>query len=442
MSDLSLTEQNDKQLFYNYLNNKINFNHLKVKKKFYIEALGIRNSFLSDKNKLYFQNNPILDKKETESKNKINIPTIPKIKVESYKNIRKFNPIKIDIDDSPKVNLKLNNIKMQSFISSKKVNQFRTINSEKKQKNKKIIKPTKTQQKYFKILHGLLDKDLYKDKDDKDNKDNLNEKNNKHITQRKINNFNKKSKSLENNNFIILDSINYGKSTINNCILRNKIIYDIKPLNKSEQKGKCFFPSYREDINNKYAFTDRNIINFNPSNLIPTFSNQSIINKENENEKNNINKSINKNIIKEYKNKKIKKKIEIPLYSLLGKDMKYPLKESTKMKTFYGRGSGDLIRGETIKFIKTTYPVKFIKPLLTHKGYILKLNKIKINSSNNKIKKKNLYDINSNVFKRRNQNKIKHAKAELEIIKGNIFKEFNWFDEQKAKLFDCQTEDE
>ena len=112
------------------------------------------------------------------------------------------------------------------------------------------------------------------------------------------------------------------------------------------------------------------------------------------------------------------------------------------MKTFYGRGSGDMIRGEKIKFIKTSYPVKFIKPLLTQKGYIVKSNKIKINSSNNKIRKKNLFEINSNIFKKKSQNKIKNTKEELEIIKRNIFKEFNWFDEQKTKLFDFHNEKE
>ena len=441
MSNISLTEQNDKEIFYNYLINKINFNHLKVRNKFYIGTLDIRNSYLSDKNKLYFQNNAILNKKEVEGRrNTIDLPK-PKIKVESSKNLRKFNSIKVGGDESPKVNLKLNNIKIPSFFSSKKVNQFETINSSKNPKNKKMIKPTKTQQKYLKILHGFLDKELYNDKNDNKDNNDANEKSNKNLIQRKINNFNKKSKSLGNNNFKILDSIIYGKSTINNCLLRNKIIYDIKPLNKSEQKGKCFFPSSGEDINNKYALTDRNIIIFNPSNINPIIPNKNKIYKDME--KNIINKSTYKNIIKEYKNKKIKKKIEIPLYTLLGKDMKYRSKESTNMKTFYGRGSGDMIRGEKIKFIKTSYPVKFIKPLLTQKGYILKSNKIKINSSNNnKIKKKNLFEINTNIFKKKSENKIKNTEEELEVIKGNIFKEFNWFDEQKTKLFNCQTEEE
>ena len=102
-----------------------------------------------------------------------------------------------------------------------------------------------------------------------------------------------------------------------------------------------------------------------------------------------------------------------------------------------------MIREEKIKFIKTSYPVKFIKPLLTQKGYILKSNKIKINSSNNnKIKKKNLFEINTNIFKKKSENKIKNTEEELEVIKGNIFKEFNWFDEQKTKLFNCQNEEE
>ena len=47
------------------------------------------------------------------------------------------------------------------------------------------------------------------------------------------------------------------------------MIYDIKPLNKSNQKGKCYFPI--ED-NNNYAMTDRNIINI--SNDIPLIANK------------------------------------------------------------------------------------------------------------------------------------------------------------------------
>ena len=215
------------------------------------------------------------------------------------------------------------------------------------------------------------------------------------------------NKNIENkeknkkNKLKIIDSIYLGNSVINNCILRNKIIYDIKPLNQSNQKGKCFFPNEEQsNINENYdTYTSRN--NFNSinhtnhsnNNLLRLNSNDNIINlkkeiiikdrKQNEKIKlSNNRKNINKNKLKKLK------EIggEIPLNKLLAKD----ITEFTlpNMKTFYGKGNGDMIRGEKIKFLKTCYPVKFIKPILTQKGYILKPNFISQKVVNHKKKKK------------------------------------------------------
>ena len=391
------TELNDKEQYFNYLFNKMEVENIKVRNNFYKGSLIKANSYLSKNNNLFLKNYIILGNNNEESK--------------KYK----ITPIKRK--NSQKLNKKLEQKKIDSFQSIKKV------------KKLKFRKPNKTHQKYLKILRGVFDKELYNDKLDKD-KNRITNTKNKAMTQRNINKIFKES-NTETDKIKLVD-IRYGKSFINNCILRNKIIYDIKPLNKSEQKGRCYYPI--ED-NNNYAITDGNIINV--SNDIPSFANQ-ILNKQ---IKNNINKSINNNIIKGYNIKHIKEIGEIPLNSLLSKDIPQHLK-GANLKTFYGRGSGDMIRGENIKFIKTCYPVNYIKPILTQKCYVLKSGNLQINSYSNKIKRYNLNRTDLKNFKRKPQNKIiNNVKKELKSISDKIFKEFNWFDEQKSKLFDMQMKE-
>lgn len=403
------TELNDKDEYFNFLFNKIDYDDFKIRNNFYKGNITKVNSYLSKINNQYLKKNIKLGKYNDES---------TKIKIG---HLNKLNSLKL--------NLKLNQLKNSPYLSSKKLNYKKTLTNDKSQKHKKLNKHTKTHLKYIKILRGVLDKELYNEKFDKDKK-RTNDKKNKTLTQRNINNISEK-KNIEKNKINIVDSIKYGKSFINNCILRNKLIYDIKPLNKSNQKGKCYFPI--ED-NNNYAMTDRNIINV--SNDIPIIANK-LLNRQN---KKIINKQKNNNIIKEYNFCRIKELREIPLNSLLSKDIPQHLK-GPNLKTFYGRGSGDMIRGEQIKFIKTCYPVKFIKPLLTQKGYIIKTKHLHTNSFDKKIIKRNPFNcFETNSYnKKKTKTLIKNVNEELKDIKDKILKEFSWFDEQKTKLFNLEN---
>ena len=101
-----------------------------------------------------------------------------------------------------------------------------------------------------------------------------------------------------------------------------------------------------------------------------------------------------------------------------------------------------MIRGEKIKFLKTCYQVKFIKPILTQKGYILNPNQIYRKVVNKNKNKK--YDNNNNNFdiiKKWNKNEIKKTKEKMKIIKRNIIQVFDWVDEEKEKLFDFKTDE-
>lgn len=401
------TELNDKEQYFNYLFNKMKIESIKVRNNFYKETLIKANNFLSKKNGLFLKNHTILTNNSEESKNHKNAPVVR--------------------HNSQKLNIKSEEKKIQSFHSTKKLKVGNSLDVEKNERKQKFRRPTKIYQKYLQILRGVLDKELYNEKYDNDKK---RIQDNKKITQRNINNLKESNTEKNKTNMV---NIKYGKSLINNCILRDKIIYDIKPLNKSEQKGRCYYPI--ED-NNDCALTERNIINI--SNDIPIFANQ-IIKKQ---IKKNINKSINNNnCINDYNIKRIKEIGEMPLNAILGKDIPQHT-IGTNLKTFYGRGSGDMIRGEKIKFIKTCYPVKFIKPILTQKCYVLKSKNLKIDSSNHKNKRNHFNTTDVNNFKRKSQNKIiKNVKKELKSIREKIFKEFNWFDEQKSKLFDTQTKE-
>ena len=414
-------EQKDSEKYFKYLFNKVEFDNLKV----------ISN--------LYRLNLKKIDQNDNNSNFKVTLNT--NAQKEKF-NINRLKISPIHRNNSQKINLKLNLIKKSPITKS------RTIDSksikkkmQKYKKLKELNRPSKIQQKYLKILQGALDKELYDEKI---------EKKIKTLTQTE-NYINSKSKEnkTEKNKINIINSIHIGKSVINNCILRNKIIYDIKPLNKSEQKGKCFFTN-KDDQNQKYVITERNSINsINSKNSIPITEN-TIINKEKEkkiiNDKNNINFNINNksinNSIKKHKSKKIKKIREIRLNSLFSKDISQNL-NGPNLKTFYGRGSGDMMRGEKIKFIKTCYPVKFIKPLLTQKGYFFKSNYLfnlpkEINKYSNK--KNNFNNLVLKDFKRKNNSEIKSVKDKLKIIKRNIFNAFKWFDEQKEILFRIETE--
>ena len=438
MLDLSLSSKNNEndEKYFNYLFNKIEFDHLKIKKDFY-RLITKRDKSNKDEKESSDIINPIINRILLKCKlNKTNKKTYSEFKIiknkmksESNKDINKFN----HHNNTKTLDLKNEN-------SNSPLPKF-----------KRNIKKRKTQvyQKYLEIISGTLDKELYleneKNKEMEKIKE-LEEKDN-------LNKNRENKKKNKKNKLKIIDSLYLGKSVINNCILRNKIIYDIKPLNQSNQKGKCFFPNEEQsNINENYdTYTSRN--NFNSinhtnhrnNNLLRFNSNDNIINLkkkiiiEDRKQNEKIKLSNNKKIIDKNKLKKLKEiGGEIPLNKLLAKD----ITEFTlpNMKTFYGKGNGDMIRGEKIKFLKTCYPVKFIKPILTQKGYILRPNIISQKVVNHKKKKKfSVNHYNLDIMKKENRDEIKRTKEEMKVIKRNMIHAFDWIEEQK-KLLNFKTE--
>ena len=438
MLDLSLNSKNNEndEKYFNYLFNKIEFDHLKIKKDFY-RLITKRDKSNKDEKESSDIINPIINRILLKCKlNKANKKTYSEFKI--IKN------------------------KMKS-ISNKDINKFNHHNNSKtldlKNENsnsplpifKRNIKKRKTQvyQKYLEIVSGVLDKELFLENEKNKEMEKIKELEEKDNLNKNIENKKKNKK----NKLKIIDSLYLGKSVINNCILRNKIIYDIKPLNQSNQKGKCFFPNEEQsNINENYdTYTSRNnfnsinhtnhrnnnLLRFNSNDNIINLKKQIIIEDKKQNEK--IKLSNNKKIINKNNLKKLKEiGGEIPLNKLLAKDIiEFTL---PNMKTFYGKGNGDMIRGEKIKFLKTCYPVKFIKPILTQKGYILKPNFISKKLVNHKKKKKfSVNHYNLDIMKKENRDEIKRTKEEMKVIKRNMIHAFDWIEEQK-KLLNFKTE--
>ena len=421
------TETNDYSYkkFFKFLFNKIEIDKLKVQTNFYLINFNKINSFIFKRNRRKYPKKNLTVNKDNDLKEKLINDLIEKSKLS---------------------NLKLAQIKSHHFSSKNLINNNKNKEDDNIQKNENINKHIKTHKNYLKILHGSLDNESYNDKTEKEKKK-INEKNIKTFDQRNRDVLNKKFiKNLKMNKENILDSLQIGKFTYNNCLLKDKIIYDIKPLNKYEQKGKCFFPSYENkdnsklDNNNNYSCS--NIFNKKENeyislDYIPTLENEN--NKVLYKEKFIINKTLNNNI-KENKINTINEIGEIPLKCILGKDSSQELRRPT-LKTFYGRGAGNIVKGEKMKFIKTLYPVQFVKPLLTQHGYILKSKKLPNKFKNKKDEKNKLSNFVLNNFKKKEKFKIKRVKEELKTIKKDIMNVFDCFEEQKKKLFRLNTEE-
>ena len=215
MLDLSLNSKNneDDEKYFSYLFNKIEFDHLKVKKHFY------RLSTRRDKS----------NRDEKESNDIIN-PIINRILLKlklNKTNKRKYSEFKIIKNKTKSISNK-DIIKFSLRHSTKKLDLKNENSNSPLPKFKRNTKKRETQvyQKYLDILSGGLDKELYLE----------NEKNKVKEKIKKLEEKNNLNKNIENkeknkkNKLKIIDSIYLGNSVINNCILRNKIIYDIKPL--------------------------------------------------------------------------------------------------------------------------------------------------------------------------------------------------------------------
>ena len=439
-------DENNK--YFNYIFNKVEFNYLKVKNNFYNFRKNkfYKNLYKKTNNNLYLKFNSSINKRKSESnKNSIKTYSFENIKKQNIK-LNKLKSSTFNINNNKSLNLNNNKSNNDDISNSYSTKNIPKINNSKKN--------TKSYQKYLKILSGSLDKELYNESNDK----NINKESSKNNNLVILNN-NTIKKNQKKNKLNLIDTIYIGNSVINNCLLRNKVIYDIKPLNKSEQKGRCIF--YNEDIKNKKK--NNNNIFFSAQKSINNSLNISEINNNNRKNKNyklnSIDSIINnkkKNFLYEVENKKeIKNKLlnnkkinkinrfkenQLPLNILLSKDIQQF--SGPNLKTFYGRGGKDMIRGEKIKFLKTCYQVKFIKPILTQKGYILNPNQIyKKVVHKNKNKKYDINHYNLDIIKKLNKNEIKKTKEKMKIIKRNIIQVFDWVDEEKEKLFDFKTDE-
>ena len=120
------TELNDKEQYFNYLFNKMKIENIKVRNNFYKETL-IKANFLSKKNDLFLKNHIILTNNSEESKKHKNIPVVR--------------------HNSQKLNIKLEEKKIHSFNSTKKLKVGNSLAVEKNARRQKFRRPTKIHQK-------------------------------------------------------------------------------------------------------------------------------------------------------------------------------------------------------------------------------------------------------------------------------------------------------
>lgn len=286
----------------------------------------------------------------------------------------------------------------------------------------------------------------------------------------------------------IIDIIYIGNNVINNCKIKNQIIYDIRPLNKTKERSSCHFPkennskdSDNEDNENNEI---KNIPNFKSNKNINTNyltqnnlkyfknsysqvysndcdSNNNIQIKINEEENNmgnkkienneisekelinklNINKNDNNENIKKYKKnrKKIygiqfynnkkenqgKNNLEYIDLSVLAKEILDKKKDKNNLRSFFDKDE-NVVRGEKIKFLKTCYQVKVIKPILSQHTYKFKTlkNRTKKIFSPKKFKFP-INHFNLDILKESNLKEINNTENHLLYLKNNISKCLN-----------------
>ena len=268
----------------------------------------------------------------------------------------------------------------------------------KSNRNLSNISFNKANKKYNKILDGFL---------------------NREFVDRKDENANNKNTSLKMNGKKI-DLLNVGKYKFHNCTLKEKIIYEVKPVNKYNQKGHC---SFRENTDENYTSlpSNKSIKHFyhdqsldindrNPFSNFVTYP------------RNNTDQNQNKSYNNKTKNCHYKDKLKKVSLNLLVNDLpaKIPV---TKMKTFFGEDGSDLIRGETMKFMKKAIPVKIIKAMASQQ--IFKLGNKKYSAKKNSIKMKKFNITNQyylDILYKENEKNIKKAENKMKLFKDNVDK--------------------
>ena len=284
-----------------------------------------------------------------------------------------------------------------------------------------LSKLYKMDKRYNKIINGELDKEIIVI--DKNKKLNRLPKNDKNITT-DINCDSKKVYRL----------IKVDNQIFNNCTIKNKTIYDIKPLNKLNEKGRCIFQTFFEKKNPK-SETEPNILlnDFNIKNdnkiLVKNFTTYYTHKTESTEAHTEFKKSKSSTYNKKKEIKKLNRVINLKsLYKQLPKSQ-----QVNNLRIFYLKDGSGASRGAKIKFLKTTYPVEMIKPLSTQKSIkIIKGSKTE-KKFDSVIKK---YDVNHyalDIEKRKNMIEINKMNHMQKNIINNIKNEFHILNK---KLFD------
>ena len=433
----------------NFISDYINYHFMKEKKKFtkLKYNLTFNNSKKASKIDSYktieSKHNkqlPYLNYKsplENNLRNKIPKNCLSYIKRKS-KTIEMFNnklsPEKMNINIFNKLSEKENN--PDSFFHSQREN-FTTNEKTDKIKLKKMLYKDKND---FKIINKKSSKNL---KIELDKELIIVDKTKSLIKDtndiKKIRRENRAKKDEEEEK--IIDTLYIGNHIINNCKIKNKIIYDIRPLNKTKERASCHF-DYEDNNkqlnneikNNENEKKQKNVENnihlikyFRNSNsqvystnsyfhndIFKFYSNEEMKNNNKINtvkeklikyefsEKELINKlKINDNIIDNKNNNSnikyitinnIKKKLSYPKFfrnsikgktsknnldyidlSVLGRDLELNKNNNkNKLKTFFAKDEENVMRGEKIKFLKTCYEVKIVKPIFSQHAYEIK----------------------------------------------------------------------
>ena len=443
-------------------------------------------------NNLYSNSNKYLNSIKTDSKYEEHID-FDELKTKNFRNFRgllsDYNHNNNEMNKIQNSNYDINsltnsqrdyltiNINNTNEINSYRIKEINSIDKIEK------VEPKKSNKKILKNIKKLLDKEIVNSPIRPRRRSNLFNKGSEEIKKRlKIIKSEIKAKK-EKEEAKIIDTLYIGNNIINNCKMKEKIIYDIRPLNKTKEKASCHFPSNeypkttKIQLNNRPKINPNIIIKKNNTNCITQkhlkyfrnsysqfystntnfndntnkndneyktikydFSEKELINMlfiDNDNENNDeikkdynnyINK-VKKKYFSETKNSSsmkqdnfIKNNLDYIDLSVLAKEIPDTKRKTRKLRSFYGNKDENVVRGEKIKFLKTCNQVQFVKPLLSQKAY-----EFKTSNSTKKIfapkrKKFPVNHFNLDILRNKNIKAINNTENHLYDIKQNMKK--------------------
>lgn len=473
--------------------NSIDSNHNKYFPK--INKNSINDNTKNIKENKYL--NSIKNSQKKEGRNNFNNINFPKKRLfdgvsKQNQNINDINKIQNTNDENYSLLNSHRNYQTINLNNFKEINSFRI-----KRSNSKNIIDSKTSSKnILKNLKNILDKELIiNDRTGNKKKTNLNinkesEEIKKHL--KKIRSEIKAKKDKEEEK--IIDTLYIGNNIINNCKIKDKIIYDIRPLNKTKERASCYFPSkdnskpiifqlkHKQSMkkkinknNNTNCITQKNLKYFrnsysqiysNPTNyhsnndndikidinddinnntnynkenkkkaLKYELSDQELINRLNINNENHMNIEINNGFDKCFNKKKnfsetksfnnVKKDhfkknyLDYIDLSILVKEIPDIKRNKNNFHSFYAKDE-NVVRGEKIKFLKTCYQVKFVKPILSQKAYEFKTTNTTKKIFSPKRKKFPINHFNLDILRKLNIKEINNTKSYLNNLKKNM----------------------